>query len=364
MPEICGRKNNIYIWCFFSIFKPGNHLINGFNMYRKIFFLFLSTMFLHVAKAEKADSLISYFKNSGKKVLNKDSADFYRVIMPPDTSVDKDLYRVFDYYTDGKARMVATSLTNTASLTLDGICISFFQNGKRKSTAQYKNGVLDGSLVNYYPNGQLYCKLNIENYYNYSDYYYGYFSAPTSGVKIEVLEMRDSTGNLLASNGTGHVIVYDDNFKKVLIEGDMKKNKKEGEWTGSIVDSAKFTCIFHKDEVKSGISYTKSGHQYPFKHPRVEAVFSDGMDAFYIFLKKYMQYPESAKKRHIRGTVSVGFYIDPDGTVSDVTVIRSVVKSLDDEAIRLVKMSPPWIPAQLFGIPVRSHYTVPVNFFY
>jgi len=333
-------------------------------MYKKILVLSLSTFLFHVVKAEKADSLIAYFKNSGKKVVNKDSADFYRLIMPPDTAVDKDLYRVYDYYPNGKARMVATSLTNTANLTLDGICMSFFPNGRRKSTAHYKNGVLEGDLINYYPNGQIYSKLKIDNYYSYyNDNYYGYFSPPTSGVKIALLELRDSTGNLLASNGTGRVLIYDDNFKKVLIEGDIKNNKKEGEWKGSIADSARFICIFHKNEVKSGISYTNSGHKYTFKHPRVEAVFSDGMDAFFLFLKKNLQFPESAKKHHASGTVSVGFYVETDGTLSDVTVVRSVVKSLDDEALRLVKMSPLWIPARLFGIPVRSHYTVPINFY-
>ncbi len=49
--------------------------------------LILGLILIQAAHAEKADSVVYYLKNSGRKVLNKDSADFYRVILPPDTNV-------------------------------------------------------------------------------------------------------------------------------------------------------------------------------------------------------------------------------------------------------------------------------------
>jgi TonB family protein len=337
-------------------------------MLKHILSLVLSVLLLQMAKAENPDTLRVYLKNSGQKVTSKDSADYYRVILPPDTGGDKDLYRVFDYYFNGKIKRVATSLTNTVNVVLDGTCLNYFPNGKRKSTVQYKNGRLVGSITNYYPNGKLYNILKIEDlnygYYNrfYNGYYGGYFSDPVYGYKWQVVELRDSTGNLLAANGTGHVIIFDEDFKKAVVEGDLKNNKKEGEWKGPIADSGKFVCVFHKDDLKSGISYMKSGKRYTFKQVNTKAVFSDGMDSFYLFIKKNVQYPESARKHKIRGSVLVGFYVETNGTVSDVKIIRGLFKSVDEEALRVVGLSPLWIPASQFGIPMRTQFSVDVYF--
>ena len=56
----------------------------------------------------------------------RDSADYYRVILPPDTNIDKDEYRVYDYYFNGKPKRVATSLTEQVNLVLDGPSIRIF----------------------------------------------------------------------------------------------------------------------------------------------------------------------------------------------------------------------------------------------
>jgi len=333
-------------------------------MLKSILSLVLFLLLLQAAKAGLPDSLVVYLKNSGKKVINKDSADYYRVILPPDTNIDKDLYRVYDYYSNGKPKSIATSLTQPINLVLDGTCIDYFPNGKRKRIAQYKNGRSVGEIKNYYPNGKLYNIVKIQDLYSgyYSRYYNGYYSDPGYSYKIQVIELRDSTGNLLAMNGTGHVIIFDEDFKKVLQEGDLKNNKKEGEWRGLIADTGSFICVFHKDELKSGISYLKSGRHYTFKQIDVKPMFSDGMDAFYLYIKKNLQYPESAKKHKVIGQVVIGFDIETNGTISDVTVVRGLLKSLDDEALRVVSYSPLWAPAYKFGIPIRTHYSVPINF--
>jgi TonB family protein len=333
-------------------------------MLKNILSLFLSVVLLQTAKAENPDTSLFYLKNSGQEVTIKDSADFYRIILPPDTNIDKDLYRVCDYYLNGMRKCVATSLTKDANLVLDGTCINYFENGKRKSTAQFKNGRYVGSLTKYYPNGNLYDIFKIEDLNSYYNRFYnGNLPDPRYGYKLQVMELRDSTGNLLTVNGTGHVVIFDEDFKKVVEEGNLSNNKKEGEWRGAIADSGKFICTFHRDVLKSGISFMKSGNHYSFKQIETAAVFSDGMDAFPIFIRKNLQYPESAKKHNVAGMVIVGFYIETNGTLSDVKIAKGLFKSLDDEALRVVSLSPLWIPASKFGIPIRSYYTVPVNFY-
>lgn len=252
-------------------------------------------------------------------------------------------------------KLLLHHLSNTIRLVFDGTCIEYFPDGKRKRTSQYKGGDLFGSQTNYYPNGKLYSILKIDNPY------YGFYAY--RGYRVQIIELRDLKGNLLASNGTGHVIIYDDDFKNVLNEGDLKNNKREGQWRGSIADSGAYICTYHKDELKSGISYMKSGNHYKFDQIDVRAVFSDGRDAFYFFLKKNLQYPEVAKKHNTKGSVLVGFYVETNGTLSDVKIVRGLLKSLDDEALRVVGLSPLWIPASTYGVPRRTYNQVSVDFY-
>jgi hypothetical protein len=80
-------------------------------MFKKSLCLALYLVLLQTARAASTDSLTFYFKNSRREVKRKDSADYFPVILPPDTNVDRELYRVFEYYPKGKTKSVATSFT-------------------------------------------------------------------------------------------------------------------------------------------------------------------------------------------------------------------------------------------------------------
>jgi TonB family protein len=331
-------------------------------MLKKILILLLCLISFHVARANSIDTLTFFLKKSGQIVKTKDSADFYRIILPPDSSLDKDLYRVFEYYPNGKLKAAATSLTQAADLVLDGTYIEYFINGTRKKTVILKNGRFNGIETEYYPNGKLYDIIDIKDF---SDRYYpGYRPGSIDNYKIQMIELRDSIGKLLVSNGNGYVLVFDEDFKKIIEEGNIKNSKSEGEWRGLIADSGRFICTFHKNELKSGISYMKSGHHYNFKNFDERAVFSDGDAAFYSFIKKNLQYPESARKRKISGSVKVGFDVETDGTLINITVEKGLMKSMDDEALRVIRLSPLWYPATKYGAPLCTHRSVFVDFYY
>ena len=58
----------------------------------------------------------------------------------------------------------------------------------------------------------------------------------------------------------------------------------------------------------------------------------------------------------------VNFVIEKDGTVSNVKIARGVDQLLDAEAMRIIRSIPKWTPGYQHDTPVRSSYTVPVNF--
>jgi len=58
----------------------------------------------------------------------------------------------------------------------------------------------------------------------------------------------------------------------------------------------------------------------------------------------------------IQGKVYINFVIEKNGKVSNVTIARGVDKLIDDEAIRVIKLLPKFIPAKQRGKPVRMQY--------
>ena len=72
--------------------------------------------------------------------------------------------------------------------------------------------------------------------------------------------------------------------------------------------------------------------------------------------------PEIAKENGVQGRVTLQFTVNPDGSVSNVKVLRGVDSSLDKEAVRVVSMSPKWKPGKQRDRAVKVTYTFPVIF--
>jgi protein TonB len=80
------------------------------------------------------------------------------------------------------------------------------------------------------------------------------------------------------------------------------------------------------------------------------------------WVQERCKYPTIAQELGVQGKVFIGFVVEPDGRLSNVTVLRSVDKSLDDEAVRVVESSPKWNPGKQRGLPVRVSFSMTVNF--
>jgi protein TonB len=99
-----------------------------------------------------------------------------------------------------------------------------------------------------------------------------------------------------------------------------------------------------------------------FKPVDTDPQFPGGIAAFYKFLSKNQKYPDAAKQNNIHGKVFLTFVVEKDGSLSGITVVRSLSPEIDAEAIRLMQISPKWNPGLQNGQPVRVRYTMPVLF--
>lgn len=93
-----------------------------------------------------------------------------------------------------------------------------------------------------------------------------------------------------------------------------------------------------------------------------QAEFPGGIQALMHWLSMNIRYPESAQQGNIQGRVIVKFVVNADGTISHPVVLKGVETSLDNEALRVVRAMPKWIPAENQGQKVASYFNIPISF--
>lgn len=98
------------------------------------------------------------------------------------------------------------------------------------------------------------------------------------------------------------------------------------------------------------------------KYAYSQASFKGGPNALMNYLSQNIIYPAEASKNHIEGRVIVSFIIEEDGRISNAYILERNNSMLEEEALRLVKSMPYWIPATLFGMPIKSPFRLPVTF--
>ena len=78
------------------------------------------------------------------------------------------------------------------------------------------------------------------------------------------------------------------------------------------------------------------------------------------FLRTHLVWPAGRKNKNVEGRVIVKFYIDRDGSCSQFKVLRSLKRSFDAEALRVLKLMPKWDMSSMEGN--GTWYALPVYF--
>ena len=106
------------------------------------------------------------------------------------------------------------------------------------------------------------------------------------------------------------------------------------------------------------------------KEEKVETIFEvveeqptpeGGMEAFYKFVGKELNYPSQASRMGIEGRVYVQFVVDEKGAVSDVKAVKGIGHGADEEAVRVIKLTK-WNPGKQRGRPVKVRMVMPIVF--
>lgn len=182
----------------------------------------------------------------------------------------------------------------------------------------------------YYPSDNIKSE---QNYSNYSEeIYHG-----TNRVWYETGELKKTV-----------------TFQNGLEAGDLVTYWKSG--TIRRIDKYK------NGEFKRGKVYDSLGKREKYYDYYQDAFFNTEHGSLKSFIKDNLQYPQEAVDNNEEGRVRVSFVVDNDGSIIDVEILDSVSESLDEEAIRLVKSMPNWIPAKQDGENSRQRFAFPLNF--
>lgn len=307
-------------------------------MIKLIPLLILSALIVNTPKEHKrldkpgVDTIVYFMKVGDYMTYQKNDADFFRVVVKADSG----RANVADFYLDGKKRTEGLSLTRGMNFTpvYQGMVTSYYKNGNKQSEKKYNNGKLAGDAIEYYSNGKIHTIIRYDS---------------TTYLK----EYRDSTGAVLAQNGNGHWIQVPDGFYEPM-QGEIVNGKKEGVWM-------KTDLVGRQTEVKF-INGKVPMEPFKLRDNMVEPKFVGGEKAFGKFLAKNIKYTAVARDYNVQGRTILTFVVEKDGNLTDVMIVSRAGGGLDEEAVRVLKTSPPWQPGTEDGKPVRVQYSIPVNF--
>ena len=306
--------------------------------------LFILSLFIETAFAQN-DSTIYYLKSSGKLVSTRDSADIYAVARPSADSAGNKIFTINGYFLKGSKIYTFATLTNTFPFKPEGRFFNYHPNGKIQAVRNFKDGQPTGNAFEYFPNGNLCTRLY-------------YLKDPSGRVFVRYMDCRDSTGKVLAENGNGNWIFYNNNYTDFKERGPVLNGMRDSTWIIK-TPHGEIKAIYKEGKLAPRLN---NAGEPIFTAVEQEPEFPGGLTTFSKFLSQNIVYPKDASLQGIHGRVMISFVVEMDGSLSDIKVVRGIGGGCDEEALRVMKMCPKWRPGIQNGHTVRVAYTVPIAF--
>lgn len=214
-----------------------------------------------------------------------------------------------------------------------------------------------------------------DNKWNPQRNYFVYEILPDSSIKMDYYindKYIESTFRYVFKNDNESFTFFDLDTSKAVIKIGTAKNIfpliKDGVEVSYDQDGNLETSYEYENNSwlgRSGRFITDSSgtHQDIEDIIEIAPEFESGEMGLFTYLAENIRYPIDAKEKNKQGTVYVTFLINPDGTIDDISILRGVYPSIDNEALRVVaNTNGMWKPGYQKGKPVKIQYTLPIKF--
>jgi TonB family protein len=188
--------------------------------------------------------------------------------------------------------------------------------------------------------------------------------------------LEEYVENVRIYNEFGAMLGETDKFGEYILQNNFEKNAK---FTLKHPNYKDTTIVFGKENHYIHMKMTEEFENQIRLEDAQSTMFSDttniineldksaefkgGYNELIKFLANNIIYPQAALEDEISGKVYLKFIIEIDGSVNEVVILKGVSRSIDRESIRVVKLSSKkWNPGMVNDQPVRSMYTIPINF--
>lgn len=307
------------------------------NLFTTIFFfLFIIT----TAQTSKNDKII--FLDTKWKETTPENHSYTRIIKNYNSK--QDLYEVKEFYKSGAIRTEGFSKDKN-QFAKEGEIITYYENGNKKEISHYSNKKLIGKEEEWYENGNK--KSEIE---------YTLEEKETQN-KIKILNYWNTNNIQTVIDGNGD---YEENSKDFYSKGKLKNGYKDGIWEGKdLKENFTFTEIYQNNKFISGVSTDNNNQKYPYKILNLKPAPKNGINDFYKYIAKNLK---PADIQNLNGQVRATFWIDKDGKITDIKILKDIGYGIGEEVIRLLQAMEKWIPGTKRGVPLKMQHSLPISF--
>jgi TonB family protein len=175
-----------------------------------------------------------------------------------------------------------------------------------------------------------------------------------------ILEFNDSLGRPLVQNGEG---IVDGRLDFLVEHGKVVNGLRDSVWT-IFYDNGKVFCYesWHIGQLIDGISYDPAGNDYYYREVVVLPEPAGGFQEFYRQTSNKMTYPKDAQRRGIEGKVLVEVMVDREGWITSPRIAKGIGFGCDEEALKAVALSSPWMPCKQRGQSINCKMIIPIVF--
>ncbi|MDR0891929.1 MAG: TonB family protein [Mediterranea sp.] len=123
--------------------------------------------------------------------------------------------------------------------------------------------------------------------------------------------------------------------------------------------------VYQSNKCISGKLWDEEGNELPFNPYFILPQFPGGIEKCKEVMEQLLKYPKDLRKKGVQGRVILRFIVDQKGKMSDIEVIKTTDYLLNEPAIQTLEaigLMYYWIPGKVEGEPIRTAFTIPVNF--
>jgi protein TonB len=99
-------------------------------------------------------------------------------------------------------------------------------------------------------------------------------------------------------------------------------------------------------------------HIYNLSRIEVKPQFPGGIKELYRFIEDNYKIPAVVG---VKGKLYMNFIVEKEGSLSNIKSLRDLKHGSSEEAIRVLKIAPKWIPGKQNGKKVRVNYSIPIT---